>query len=421
LLCRWSITGVLLCWLAFSALRGGAQAADYSLLPAIGIGPYAAVGEMVDQKDRSADAIRALISRIQLPPGFRIALFAVVPGARHMAVGPETGMVFVGTLRDKVWVVTDTDRDGTADRVERFIPAIKLRIPNGPCFSSDGDLYIAELNRVLVFPAAEHFRDNPDFSARLVVPEGKLIPLDDESGNHSTRVCRIGPDDKLYIALGQPHNVSPPSKIDHYAKIGMGGIIRMDRDGSDREVYATGLRNSVGMDFNPANGELWFTDNQVDGMGDDIPPGEINRATRPGLDFGFPWFGGGTIRTEEYRSAKLPEGLVPPAVEMVAHAADLGMTFYRGDRFPQKFQGGIFNAQHGSWDRSRKIGARVMFTSIDADGSAGSTMVFAQGWLDQSSQKYWGRPVDVAELADGSILVSDDRAGAIYRIWYEAP
>jgi glucose/arabinose dehydrogenase len=207
--------------------------------------------------------------------------------------------------------------------------------------------------------------------------------------------------------------------MDLYNEVGIGGIIRMDRDGKNREVYARGIRNSVGMDFNPANGELWFTDNQVDGMGDDIPPGEINRLTAPGQNFGFPWFGGGNVRTTEYKDSEPPADAVPPQVETVAHAADLGMMFYTGRMFPQEYRGGFFSAQHGSWNRTTPVGARVLFTTLNEDGTVKETKPFAEGWLIEGTGEYLGRPVDVAQLPDGSILVSDDFAGAIYRISYQ--
>ncbi len=371
---------------------------------------------IVEQGGASADAIRTMLRAIKLPEGFRIALYAIAPGARHMAVGPD-GTVFVGTRRNTVWTVTDRDGDGVADEVRNFAPGIAFTAPNGPCFAPDGTLYVAERNRVLAFPDAETHRDSPDVDAVAVVAEGKLVPPSEETRNHAARVCRVGPDDRLYISLGQPYNVSPPDKLDLYREVGIGGIIRIARDGSGREVYAYGLRNSVGHDFNPANGELWFTDNQVDGMGDDRPPGELNRQTQAGQDFGFPWYGGGDVRTDEYAGRRPPADVVMPAVEMTPHAADLGMTFYSGEKFPQKYRGGIFSAQHGSWDRSVPVGARVMFTAVGQDGSAGETEIFAQGWLADDGS-YRGRPVDVAERGDGSILVSDDRAGAIYRITY---
>jgi glucose/arabinose dehydrogenase len=228
----------------------------------------------------------------------------------------------------------------------------------------------------------------------------------------------IGPDNKLYITLGQPFNVPAPEKLTLYDKWGIGGIIRMDRDGKNREVFARGVRNSVGMDFNPGDGTLWFTDNQVDGMGDDIPPGELNRAPRPGMHFGFPWFGGGKVRTHEYKDATPPANVTFPEIEMPAHAADLGLSFYTGTMFPAKYRGGIFSAQHGSWNRTTPVGARIMFTSLKPDGSADRTEVFAEGWLDPATGQYRGRPVDVAPMRDGSLLVSDDFAGAIYRITY---
>ena len=178
------------------------------------------------------------------------------------------------------------------------------------------------------------------------------------------------------------------------------------------------MRNSVGMDFNPKDRMLWFTDNQVDGMGDDQPPGELNRAEKPGMNFGFPYFGGGKTRTNEYKDATIPDGVIFPAVEQDAHAADLGLSFYNGKQFPEKYRGGIFSAQHGSWNRVNPVGARVLFTSLKADGSADKTEVFAEGWLNADGE-YIGRPVDVQVLNDGSLLVSDDLAGAVWRISYK--
>jgi len=184
-------------------------------------------------------------------------------------------------------------------------------------------------------------------------------------------------------------------------------------------VYARGIRNSVGLEFNPKDKTLWFTDNQTDGMGDDIPAGEINRATKAGQFFGYPWIQGKTRITEfGYDKDPLPPNVTNPEVYMDAHAADLGLAFYTGKQFPAKYQGGLFSAQHGSWNRTTPIGARVMFTTLKADGTADKTEVFADGWLDASTGLYRGRPVDVAMMKDGSMLVSDDFAGAIYRIRY---
>lgn len=373
--------------------------------------------ETIPQEGKQADAIRKTLQGIKLPPGFRIELYALVPDARHMAVGPSSGVVFVGTRKSSVWAVTDRAKRRVADEVKAFAPSLKFNIPNGVCFSPDGFLYLVEHNRVLVFPAAEFFYEGPDVAADVVVPQGELVPVDEESFNHGARTCRIGPDNKLYITLGNPYNVPGPEKLELYASNGMMGILRMDRDGKNREVYAQGVRNSVGMDFNPADSTLWFTDNQVDGMGDDIPPGEINRATEAGQNFGFPYYGGGDVRTNEYKDAQVPENVVFPEVETDAHAADLGMAFYKGQMFPEKYRGGFFSAQHGSWNRTTPIGARVLFTSLNEDGTAADTEIFADGWL--APGEYMGRPVDVAMLPDGSLLVSDDFAGAIYRISYE--
>ena len=374
--------------------------------------------ETVPQEGRRADALRRNLQRIRLPEGFKIELYAVVPDARHMAVG-ASGVVFVGTRKTRVWAVTDRDRDRVADEVKVFAPSVGFSVPNGLCFSPDGILYVVEHNRVLAFPAAEFFYEGPDVAAEVVAPQGQLIPASEESFNHGARVCRIGPDNKLYISLGQPFNVPPPSKMEVFNRVGISGIVRMDRDGKNREVYARGIRNSVGITFRPGTQELWFTDNQVDGMGDDGPPGEINRITAPGQNFGFPWFGGGTVRTKEYADSQPPANTVRPVVETENHVADLGLIFYEGRMFPEEYRGALFNAQHGSWNRTTPVGARVMVTFLNADGSVREHKPFAEGWLDEETNEYLGRPVDVATLRDGSLLVSDDMAGAIYRISYD--
>lgn len=371
---------------------------------------------VVEQGGAYADGIKKTLERIKMPEGFKISLYAIVPDARHMAVGPQGIVTFVGTRKSEVWAVTDRNKDRVADEVKNFAPSLTKAIPNGPCFTKDGFLIIAEQNRVLLYPAAEFFYESPDVVAVPIVPQGQLIPPEEESYNHTARVCKMGPDGKVYISLGQPFNVSPPEKLDLYREVGIGGMIRMNLDGSDREVYSYGIRNSVGHDFHPVTGELWFTDNQVDGMGDDIPPGEINRQTAAGQHFGHPWYGGGSVRTAEYSGQEVPVEVTMPAVETVAHAADLGMTFYTGNQFPEKYKNAIFSAQHGSWNRTEPVGARVMVTFIDAEGNA-TTEPFAEGWIDENGE-YLGRPVDVAQLRDGSILVSDDLAGAIYRISY---
>ena len=376
---------------------------------------------VVPQSGRNADAIRENLKRVKLPPGFKIDLYAMVPDARHMAVAPNTNMLFVGTRKTTVWAVTNRTSGDMATEVKSFAPSLKFNNPNGVCWTKDGFLIVTEHNRVLNFPGAEFFYEGPDVAVITVVDQGKLIPPEEESFNHGARTCRVGPDGMLYITLGQPYNVQPREKLKLYEQTGIGGIVRMNAfDGSKREVFATGVRNSVGQDFNPKDGTLWFTDNQTDGMGDEIPAGEINRATKAGQFFGYPWKQGKTRITEHgYDKDPLPANITDPQVYTEAHAADLGMVFYTGKAFPAKFQGGIFSAQHGSWNRSKPIGARVMFTSLKADGTADKTEVFADGWLDDSGL-YRGRPVDVAVMKDGSLLVSDDFAGALYRITYNA-
>lgn len=373
----------------------------------------------IEQDGKKAENIKKVLENITMPEGFKINLYAIVPDARDMAMAPQGTALFVGTRKDKVWVVSDRDRDGVADEVKDFAPSLSFDVPNGVQFSKDGFLFVAERNQVRMFPAAEYFYEGPDVVAVDIVPKGELIPVEEESYNHTTRVVDIGPDNKLYISLGQPFNVTPPEKLDLYKKIGIGGIIRMERDGSKREVFTYGVRNSVGQDFHPETGELWWTDNQVDGMGDDIPPGELNRQTAAGQHFGHPWFGGGTVRVGDfgYDKAEVPEGIVHPVVETTAHCADLGMAFYTGKQFPAKYKNGIFVAQHGSWNRTEPCGARVMFATIDDEGNA-TMEPFAEGWLNENGE-YDGRPMSVTQMKDGSILISDDYAGAIYRISYE--
>lgn len=372
---------------------------------------------VIEQGGDYAEGIKKSLENVTLPDGFKIELYAVVPDARHMAVGPQGIVTFVGTRKTEVWSVTDRNKDRVADEVKNFAPSLPKAIPNGPCFTDDGFLIIAEQNRVLLYPAAEFFYESPDVVAVPIVAGGELVPPEEESYNHTARVCDIGPDGKVYISLGQPFNVAPKEKLDLYNKVGIGGIIRMNIDGTDREVYTYGVRNSVGHDFHPETGELWWTDNQVDGMGDDIPPGEINRQTAAGQHFGHPWFGGGTVRTNEYAGEEVPVEVVHPVVETVAHAADLGMHFYTGKQFPEMYKNAIFSAQHGSWNRTTPVGARVMVTFIDDEGNA-TTKPFAEGWIDENDE-YLGRPVDVVQLRDGSLLVSDDLAGALYRISYD--
>jgi glucose/arabinose dehydrogenase len=371
----------------------------------------------IDQGGPNAEALKAIAAKIKVPTGFKVSLYAIVPDARHMAVGPQGVVTYIGTRKEKTYTMTDRNKDGVADDVKEFLPSVKMAVPNGMCFSKDGHLFVAEQNRVLWAPAAEFFYEGPDAAVFAIVPQGKLIPPEEESYNHTARTCRVGPDGRIYITLGQPFNVPAPEKADLYKQWAIGGVISIKTDGSDRQVEALGMRNPLGIDFNPKDKSMWVNDNQVDGMGDTIPAGETNRVTERGQHFGFPWFGGGKTRTNEYKDSEPPAGHIFPAIEHDAHAADLGLSFYTGNSFPEKYRGGLFTAQHGSWNRTEPVGARILFHTLKPDGSYDKTEVFADGWLNENKE-YLGRPVDVQMLRDGSLIVSDDFAGAVWRISY---
>ncbi len=316
--------------------------------------------------------------------------------------------------------MTDRSRAGAEGGIEvkEFAPTLAKKLPNGPCFSKDGFLYVVEQNRVLQYPAAEFFYEGPDVAVSEVVPEGQLIPKAEESFNHTARECRVGPDGKLYIQLGQPYNVPPKEKVELYKKVGMGGIIRMDQDGKNREVYATGLRNPVGFDFNPKDKTLWSQRQPGRRHGRRHPAGRDEPHRQDGRGIRLP-----VVRRRAHAHQRIQERNAAgrrdfPEVEQVAHAADLGLSFYTGDMFPAKYKGAIFSTQHGSWNRTVPVGARVMVTFLKDDGHvAGPSIPFAEGWNDNGH--YLGRPVDVQQYWDGSLLVSDDLVGAVYRIWYD--
>ena len=412
--------------LAFALAQPAAAQANLEKLKQMKVATTDLNIPVVPQTGRNADAIRNNLKRVKLPDGFKIELYAIVPDARHMAVAPSTNMLFVGTRKTTVWAVTDRNSDGVADEVKSFAPSLKFTNPNGVCWTRDGFLIVAEHNRVLNFPAAEFFYEGPDVAVIEVVPQGKLIPVEEESYNHGARTCRVDDKGMLHITLGQPYNVQPKEKVALYEQIGIGGMIKLNAfDGSKREVVARGVRNSVGMDINPKDKTVWFTDNQTDGMGDDTPPGELNRITKTGGEhFGYPFIHGNNVQIAGTDAAPDLKGMSPPAqwtkpqVEFPAHQAQLGMSFYTGRMFPAKYQGGAFVASHGSWNRTKPSGAEIMYVSMKADGTADKTEVFASGFLDPDTGLYRGRPVDVAVMKDGSLLISDDFAGAIYRVTY---
>ena len=340
---------------------------------------------------------------IRLAPGYKIELYARVPGARSMAVVPSLGAVFVGTRGDTVYAVIDKNADGRVEEVKTVLNGLK--VANGIDWR-DGWLYIAEQHRVVRFAASDMkilVRSRPQ-----VLFEG----LPDDRW-HGWRYARFGPDGRLYIAVGSPCNICRTDGLE-------GTIARMNKDGGRPEIFSSGVRNSVGFDFQPATGELYFTDNGADNMGDDSPPDEFNHAPEKGLGFGFPYFGGGRDRTPDFLGDPLPRAPVFPVIDFNAHVASLGISFYRGDMFPTDVRGDAFVAQHGSWNRSVPDGYRVVRIRFDPrTHKAVKKEIFADGWLQ--GEKPWGRPVDIKELADGSLLVSDDRRGAIYRITYTKP
>jgi glucose/arabinose dehydrogenase len=356
------------------------------------------VGGVVASCDAGAPGEGA--GALTVPAGFAVAEYATVPGARSLALGGQ-GTIFVGT-RDNghVWAVRDEDGDGRGERVIAI--ASGLDSPNGVAVR-DGDLYVAENSVVSRYQDIEAQLDNPP--VRVVVRDD--FPTERA---HGWKFIAFGPEGKLYVPVGAPCN-SCLSENPIYAS-----ITRMNPDGSGREVVAHGVRNTVGFDWHPETSVLWFTDNGRDRLGDDVPPDELNRAPQPGLHFGYPFVHGRNIQDPEYY-ARRPHDLEPtvPVQELGPHVAALGMRFYRGSMFPAAYRGQIFIAEHGSWNRSQKIGYRVMLVRLEGDRAV-SYEPFATGWLQ--GERVWGRPVDLLVLPDGSLLVSDDHGGKLWRITY---
>jgi len=349
---------------------------------------------------RLDDDIAGPLSGIRLPEGFRIEVFvSKVPNARSMALGQTT--LFVGSRQaGKVYAVPlETDEAGTPRAGEPLILASGLYQPNGVAFR-DGSLYVAEVNRILRADAIEQRLQQPVFK----VVTDQLPSL----RHHGWRYIAFGPDGRLYVPIGAPCNVCD--------RRGYAVITRMAPDGSRREIFAEGVRNTVGFAWQPGTEVMWFTDNGRDWLGDDLPPDELNRAPQAGLHFGFPYCHGGNVPDPELAGDRRCDEFTPPAIRLGAHVAPLGLSFYTGDSFPAQYRGRIFIAEHGSWNRSEPVGYRI--TLVDVEGNrADNYRVFAEGWLKDDGEA-WGRPVDLLVLPDGSMLVSDDRAGQIYRIYY---
>ncbi|MFC1716373.1 PQQ-dependent sugar dehydrogenase [Candidatus Poribacteria bacterium] len=341
------------------------------------------------------------VDRIKLPPGFEIDVYAAdVPNARSMTLSPD-GTLFVGSRSGgRVYAVLDKDRDNKADEVITIDQG--LNDPNGVAIR-DGSLYVAEISRVLRYDNIEANLNNPP--APVVVND--TFPGDE---HHGWKFIRFGPDGMLYVPVGAPCNVCERKDNERYAS-----ITRMQPDGTGLEVFAHGIRNTVGFDWHPVTGELWFTDNGRDLLGDDVPPDELNHAPDPGMHFGFPFCHGGDVSDPVFGQNRECNEFTPPAMKLGPHVAALGMRFYTGSMFPGEYTNQIFIAEHGSWNRTIPIGYRVTLVRLE-NNKAVSYETFAEGWLQGGSA--WGRPVDVLVIPDGALLVSDDRIGAIYRISY---
>lgn len=343
------------------------------------------------------------LQALKAPAGFHIDVFARVNDARSLTRG-EKGTIFVGNNRhgEEVYAVVDADGDMKADKIVAI--AEGLVRPNAVAFK-DGDLYVGEMIRVLRFT---------DIEERLGDPPAPEVVFDGfpNQSDHGKKYMKFGPDGYLYVPVGADCNVcAPKNEMD-------GTIVRMTKDGNDVSVIARGVRNSVGLDWNPADGRMWFTDNGRDLMGDDVPPCELNRLADVGEHFGFPACHGADIADPEFGSTEACRRSTPPQVEIAAHSSPLGMIFYRGGMFPPEYDGAIFVAEHGSWNRSKKVGYRVGVAFLK-NGRVDRYEPFITGWLDEEKDDFWGRPVDLLELPDGSMLLSDDWANLIYRISYD--
>ena len=344
------------------------------------------------------------LGNIKLPAGFRISYFARhVPGARELALGPD-GTVYVGTkdegTKGKVYALPDKNHDGQADAVLTI--ATGLNSPNGVAVRQ-GSLYVAEVNRITRL-------DN--IAANLNTPPQPVVVYDKLPANpwHGFRYIAFGPDGLLYVPVGAPCNTCEPEQPI------FGTINRLKADGTGFQNVALGVRNTVGVDWHPVTKELWFTDNGRDMLGDDLPADELNRLAKPGQHFGFPYYFAGDVADPELSAGKTPDMYVKPARKLGAHVAALGMKFYTGTKFPAQYRNQIFIPEHGSWNRSKKSGYRISLVKLDPAGRALSYEPFAEGWLQ--GQQSWGRPVCLLVLPDGSLLVSDDQGGAVFRISY---
>lgn len=342
------------------------------------------------------------IEDLRLPAGFEISVYAAdVVNARQMALG-DKGTVFVGTRDEgKVYALVDDNNDGKADK--QYLIAKDLKMPSGVAFRN-GALYVAAVNRILRYDNIE---------AQLTKPPKPILVTDElpSDPHHGWKAIEFGADGFLYVPVGVPCNICLSEDVRH------GTILKMDVETGEYSIYAKGVRNSVGLAFHPEDNALWFTDNGRDWLGDDLPPDEINRVAKEGLHFGYPYLHGSKTLDPEYGEHADVEAYTLPKVELGAHVAPLGLAFYTGGQFPEKYRNSLFVAEHGSWNRSEKSGYRVIRVWLDGNRVVG-VEPFISGWLQ--GQSSYGRPVDIVQMPDGSMLISDDYDDVIYRVTYTA-
>jgi glucose/arabinose dehydrogenase len=353
------------------------------------------------------------LNQIKLPPGFSIGIYASgVANARSLARGAK-GTIFVGSRSaKKVYAVVDRDGDQKADQVLTI--ASGLNDPQGVAFR-DGALYVAEVSRITRYDDIESHLENPPAAVTI----NKDLPTET---HHGQKFIAFGPDGWLYVPVGGPCNVCERPDDQRFAT-----ILRMKPDGTGAEVFAAGVRNSVGFDWHPTSRELWFTDNGRDLLGDDVPTDELNHAPRKGLNFGFPYCHAGDVKDPEFGDKRPCTQFQAPAGKLDPHGAAIGMRFYTGTMFPAEYRNQIIIAEHGSWNRTVPIGYRVMVAKVQGNRMT-SFAPLAEGWLqgvasvaeNTTRGQTWGRPADVLVMPDGALLVSDDLAGVIYRISYKS-
>ncbi len=348
------------------------------------------------------DKYNDILKKLQMPVGFTISIYADdVPNARTLALS-ESGVVYVGTRQQgAVYAVKDTNNDGVADK--HYVIAKDLYMPNGVAFK-DGHLYVSEANKIIRFNNIDNHLANPE-KAEVIYDD---LPSDK---HHGWKYLRFGKDGKLYTAVGAPCNICLPEKQIYSS------LVRLNVDGSDFEILARGIRNTVGFDWQPETNHLFFTENGRDYLGDNLPPDELNQWSEKGQHFGYPYCHAGIIADPELAGDRQCKEFTSPVWSFRAHMAPLGMRFYTGSQFPQRFRNQLFVAQHGSWNRTKPQGYRIALVKFK-QGKPVSEQSFISGWLTFEG-KVLGRPTDILQMPDGSLLIADDTLGVIYRVTYE--